>query len=662
MTRYLTAALLTCLFFSASSQTLSTTLLKDDFTDNRFGWALNRTDSVEYEVTGGKYILTNKSTGGYKSMRNVWVNRTVPYTVSASVTWFSGSNDRGYGIFINGGIGNGNGVEFTVSGNGYYRLLVTAGSLTIPVSKGWKKNELVKTGSGSANLLRIDVVGDYYTFYLNDKIVDTATLKNVPLGARAGFIVYHKQQILFDDFEVKQWTNDASLPGRIVNKTSSFTGPVAAKPTPSVHGKMQSYYYDASGKKTTATSIPVDDEDDDWDLFGSEMSAKVGLTDKDGYRLLDPVYKYISEFAEGRSFMALHDTSYAVVDEQFNRLTPFVFDYAAYFNNGYAIATLGRLKGMIDKSGKTILPFIYGHLSKPENGILYAELNGKAGIINITGQELVPFGKIPLARNNYYGLNNGLLASADSLGKKYGIIDKTGKWVAEPIYTSVVTYPEGYYVVGIANPKSAGATLYGLMDKNAKFILQPVHGRISVFKNAIILGNEQAGMSASDFREKIKARYALADKNGKPLTDMKYLRISGYGDTTSYFTAVAELKTDPFNRYGTAGLLDKKGKEVIPCIYESKISVDEKQYGNDAAEYSEGLINLHKDGKYGYMNAAGKVVIPFMFTSAYPFYDGQAAVTKDGKKTYVDKAGKEKKYSLAGGVYDTQYELPPIRK
>ncbi|SJZ87405.1 WG repeat-containing protein [Sediminibacterium ginsengisoli] len=662
MNRYLTAALLTLFFFSSSAQMLSTTILKDDFTDNRFGWAINKTDSVEYEVTGGKYILTNKSVGGYKSMRNLWVNRSLPYSVSASATWFSGSTDRGYGIFVNGGIGAGNGIEFAVSGNGYYRVIVTSGTITIPVSKGWKKSQFVRTGSGSPNVLRIDVTGDYYTFYLNENIVDTATLKNVPLGARTGFIVYHRQQILFDDFEAKQWNNDAVLPGKIVNKTSAFAGPVAAKPVASPKGKMQSYYYDATGKKTSAATVPADDEDDDWDLFESDMSAKVGLTDKDGYRLLDPLYKYISEFAEGRSFMAVHDTSYALVDEQLNRLTPFVFDHAAYFNNGYAIVSLGRLKGMIDKNGKTLLPFIYGHLSKPENGILYAELNGKAGIITVTGQELVPFGKIPLARNNYYGLNNGLLASADSLGKKYGIIDKTGKWVAEPVYTSIVTYPEGFYVVGVANPKVAGATLYGLMDKNAKFILQPVHGRISVFKNAIILGNEQAGMSTADFREKIKARYGLADKTGKLLTDMKYLRISGYGDTTSYFTAVAELKTDPFNRFGTAGLLDKRGKEVIPCIYENKISVDEKQYGNETAEYTEGLINLYKDGKYGYMNAAGKVVIPFIYTSAYPFYDGQAAVTKDGKKTYVDKTGKEKEYSLAGGMYDTRYELPPIRK
>lgn len=58
-----------------------------------------------------------------------------------------------------------------------------------------------------------------------------------------------------------------------------------------------------------------------------------------------------------------------------------------------------------------------------------------------------------------------------------------------------------------------------------------------------------------------------------------------------------------------------------------------------ATRFSDGLALVKKDGKFGYINASGSVVIPFDFSYAAPFSGGKATVKKDGKLGTIDKQG-----------------------
>lgn len=75
---------------------------------------------------------------------------------------------------------------------------------------------------------------------------------------------------------------------------------------------------------------------------------------------------------------------------------------------------------------------------------------------------------------------------------------------------------------------------------------------------------------------------------------------------------------------------DTKGKEVL-CIS-----------GYDTFDFSNGLLLARNvDGKYGYLNKSGKVVIPFVFDYASSFLNGVAEVEKRNKKYRIDKNGNE---------------------
>ncbi|MCL2772366.1 MAG: WG repeat-containing protein [Oscillospiraceae bacterium] len=55
--------------------------------------------------------------------------------------------------------------------------------------------------------------------------------------------------------------------------------------------------------------------------------------------------------------------------------------------------------------------------------------------------------------------------------------------------------------------------------------------------------------------------------------------------------------------------------------------------------YGEGLICVSKNGKWGYIDKNGEVVIPLIYDFADFFSEGLAAVCKDGKWGYIDKNG-----------------------
>jgi hypothetical protein len=70
------------------------------------------------------------------------------------------------------------------------------------------------------------------------------------------------------------------------------------------------------------------------------------------------------------------------------------------------------------------------------------------------------------------------------------------------------------------------------------------------------------------------------------------------------------------------------GNVLIPLQYE------------DAVNFSENLAAVKQNGKWGFINPTGDVVIPFKYDETDGFRFGQALVYKQNKKMLIDKKGK----------------------
>ncbi len=108
-----------------------------------------------------------------------------------------------------------------------------------------------------------------------------------------------------------------------------------------------------------------------------------------------------------------------------------------------------------------------------------------------------------------------------------------------------------------------------------------------------------------------------------------------------------------FQRGGKWGFKDKRGKELIPPIYdevfnfkEDMACVERKQlfgyidrnnelvipYRYDCAgSFSGGYACVGDADKCGYINKQGEVIVPFVYDAGMPVADGKARVKKDGR-------------------------------
>ncbi|MGP9689377.1 WG repeat-containing protein [Psychrobacter sp. AOP22-C1-C5] len=93
----------------------------------------------------------------------------------------------------------------------------------------------------------------------------------------------------------------------------------------------------------------------------------------------------------------------------------------------------------------------------------------------------------------------------------------------------------------------------------------------------------------------------------------------------------------PVQRSNRVGYLNMKGREVVPAMYD--VLTDSQGW---ARPVSDGRIVVKKDGKYGVVNTANKIIVPFSaaISDIDEYQNGRARVRKDRAVSWLDKNGK----------------------
>ena len=107
----------------------------------------------------------------------------------------------------------------------------------------------------------------------------------------------------------------------------------------------------------------------------------------------------------------------------------------------------------------------------------------------------------------------------------------------------------------------------------------------------------------------------------------------------------------PIGLDGKCGFMDETGNIVIQPKFDSSV-VDETVC---EIEFSEGLAAVRTGGREGYIDKMGNFVIPPRFYEADPFSEGLASVKLGGKWGFIDKTGNfviPNKYPTASGFVE----------
>ena len=327
------------------------------------------------------------------------------------------------------------------------------------------------------------------------------------------------------------------------------------------------------------------------------INGKYGIVNSDFKIYIEPIYDSLSDFdAEGQIIANLNG-KYGVVNSKGEYIIDFRFDYIGFFDTeGFAIAKENDLFGIIGRNGEWILYPIYTHISTFNNkGYACVGMNSIYGVIDREGNWIIaPEFKKCESCGEYF--------SVEVENFIYGIIDIDKNWIIKPIFKSAPQFNvNGIVIININNK-------YGIMDENFQsVIVEPKYDYIYS-----LIGDKVLGFHLNNNTAKIEIKNNTIIE---PSDDDFYDYASGYSNlknkkNNSFYNIYNELVNvgdldiivGNFDKEGLAvaksingkyGILNSKGKWVLPAVYDILESFDEFGYAKASVKNKYGWIDIH---------------------------------------------------------------------
>ena len=298
-----------------------------------------------------------------------------------------------------------------------------------------------------------------------------------------------------------------------------------------------------------------------------------GYADSTGKEIVKPQYIYAFDFENGVALVCKGEWT---IDKKWDN---------EYNTGRYWTET--EIWGMIDKTGKEVVPFIFDEI-KYYRWESYEYLQA-----------------------HYGGWGEG----------KWGIINFSGEWVVEPIFEDLgyEIYNDDYITFYNEDKWNSpdDDILMGIYSiKEQRVLFEPQFLDVCFIDDETIIVEKY-----DDKLGRIKA--IIIDLNGNVLLDAQYTSIyRNFKNRDMYEVSIYA------NGKCLKGLIDKNGKEILPCKYGipfDSILFDLKMY-------------IYKENeKYGIMNFNDEIIISPKYTYIYYSVRNKFFKVKvGGKKDYID--------------------------
>lgn len=219
-------------------------------------------------------------------------------------------------------------------------------------------------------------------------------------------------------------------------------------------------------------------------------------------------------------------------------------------------------------------------------------------------------------------------ASGDSSGRTCVLLDSQGNQIEAPAGYEIVVDTTNRAIVseGMVRIQKTinGETLYGFMNTKGELVVDAKYNEVAPFSNgfAAVYEYEKYDLELSPnwVVEAYKDHIGFIDRTGNLVIPMIYEQVGRFSEGRA---TVCKNK-----RWG---VIDDNGNVIVPFQYTNSFSL---------GICSNGLMSFQSNGKYGYLDKAGKVKISAVYDAAGQFVDGFAVVSKNGFYGMIDTTGK----------------------
>lgn len=349
----------------------------------------------------------------------------------------------------------------------------------------------------------------------------------------------------------------------------------------------------------------------DQGMAKARKNGKWGYINALGQWVIEPKFDRIDSFPNSGLGKAQKNGKWGLIDGSGQWVGEPEFDYIAPFSDqGLASAAINRKFGYIDTGGQWVIKPQFDNMlgGFSQNGLGAVCIDQKWGFINTSGQWLIN----PVFES-VDAFSNAGLAIVNKDGK-CGLINTQGQWVVEPVFDRMESFSDDGLARIILNGK------YGFIDTQGRLAVEPIFDYVRHFNGKKLTSAEMNG------------KWGFINTSGQwvvePEFDIIWARDPGMDSLFDY----SNNKLVAVWVNGKAGYINAEAKGRRRWVIEPKFDGAKPFRGN--------MAQIQENGKYGYINTAGQVIIKPEFDYMFDFsFDGRARVRKSGKWGMIDISG-----------------------
>ena len=296
------------------------------------------------------------------------------------------------------------------------------------------------------------------------------------------------------------------------------------------------------------------------------------------------VYQRVLKMDDGGFIVKINDKC-GCLDKDYNPTLPCIYDNISLFSNSRALVERDSKYGYLDESLQEVIPCIYEYATEFVEGKAWVVKGDKWGLIDLNGVQVMPFiydNVGPFSRGIAWVKNNIINA----------VVNQKGEIIKDCDYEGVTVFRLGHAIVRGSDNKR------GIIDESYEVVVPLKYDSIDLVPDGYI--------------------YEL--RNGAEVIEKKYVSYDGSTNipASQYYHEVSE--EERLEQYRIEG---------------ERINSLKGQY-DSICHFCEGLSKVRKDGKYGFIDADGNVVIPLKYSVAKNYSEGLAVVKENDKYGFIN--------------------------